>query len=59
MARSGGRYVLEKDGTRRLVSRTEPQPRKGAAKAGNAVAPKTASQSLSVSAVPATKKEAE
>ncbi|WP_339678354.1 hypothetical protein [uncultured Zhongshania sp.] len=58
MARAGGRYVLEKDGKRRLVSRTQPQPRKGAAKAGNAVAPKTAPQAQSFNAAPAAEKEA-
>ncbi|WP_103684005.1 hypothetical protein [Zhongshania marina] len=58
MARSGGRYVLEKDGKRRLVSRTNPQPRKGAAKAGNAVDSKTAPKAQSKSASVVTEKEA-
>jgi hypothetical protein len=59
MARSGGRYVLEKDGKRRLVSRTQEQPRKGAATAGGSAAPKTAPHPLSVSGVSAADREAE
>lgn len=58
MARSGGRYVLEKDGKRRLVSRTQEQPRKGAATAGSSAATKTAPHPLSVSGVSAPEKEA-
>jgi len=58
MARSGGRYVQDKDGKRRLVSRTQPKPRKVTAKAGNTVAPKPAPQTLNVSSVSAAEKEA-
>ena len=58
MARSGGSYVLDKDGKRRLVSRTEPQPRTGAAKAGSVAVPKTTPQPQSDSAAPVAEKEA-